>query len=102
MTILLAVSISDEKPAPMRHAKLAEQERKFEGFNLRREASPHATSVLMALSPASPRFQSQTRSQPPCDIDTEFAEDGVTIGFNLRREASPHATLTWHQETTSH
>src|SRR6266516_3696571 len=37
------VSISDEKPLHMRHATLGAMEQAQGGFNLRREAAPHAT-----------------------------------------------------------
>ena len=92
MKELLLVSISDEKPAPMR----------------RHSITCRIGHVLW--------FQSQTRSQPPCDgykeplywplPNVSISDEkpapmrrlvgenlGLTLcGFNLRREASPHAT----------
>src|SRR6266567_2215290 len=38
-------------------------------------------------------FQSQTRSQPPCDASRLCQAARCIICFNLRREASPLATL---------
>src|SRR6266567_4777669 len=89
----------------------------LDGFNLRREASPLATSQerelahadrLVSISDEKPAplrrftpmpsstlhylFQSQTRSQPPCDTASEQASDDIDRSFNLRREASPLAT----------
>ncbi len=61
------VSISDEKPLHMRPSKSQHGIRWTSGFNLRREAAPHATHL-----PALSRL--------------------ATAGFNLRREAAPHAT----------
>ncbi len=63
----LLVSISDEKPLHMRRIDDARQRLPVPGFNLRREAAPHAT---------------KTRPMAPREMAC----------FNLRREAAPHAT----------
>ena len=86
------VSISDEKPAPMRRLRGCRIAPEHGCFNLRREASPHATQSPVWSSSAHYQFQSQTRSQPPCDVFTTDVATAKLIGFNLRREASPHAT----------
>ncbi len=92
---VIGVSISDEKPLHMRLRKAViddlmmqefqsqtrsrstcdqvmnfEIKRQLGGFNLRREAAPHATVSILA---ARARMD----------------------GFNLRREAAPHATCHW-------
>ena len=111
------VSISDEKPAPMRRSPGIPPNTRITGFNLRREASPHATRLRdLHRDRALRGFQSQTRSQPPCDSGGISFSDPLSvvsisdekpapmrlhpfnpginsnICFNLRREASPHAT----------
>src|SRR6266487_1474042 len=61
------VSISDEKPLHMRLGTRLLTPIKMEGFNLRREAAPHATPYVYLDAIAQQRFQSQTRSRSTCD-----------------------------------
>ena len=114
------VSISDEKPAPMRQGLMKVFVDPFFCFNLRREASPHATSEVKRLYHSMPLFQSQTRSQPPCDKpepntgnrEKEFQSqtrsqppcDKVTVTVKARQNSvsisdekpAPMRRLIWH------
>src|SRR6266702_4590235 len=89
---------------------------RFGGFNLRREAAPHATSSVPSYSSVMDSFQSQTRSRSTCDCLSAYCSihpfyvsisdekplhmrhhfhtrcTHRCLGFNLRREAAPHAT----------
>src|SRR6266851_4298902 len=62
------------------------------GFNLRREAAPHATTLGGSWYCPLCRFQSQTRSRSTCDDRAYPGSDRAFPCFNLRREAAPHAT----------
>src|SRR5216683_1344778 len=62
-------------------------------FNLRREAAPHATTLGGSWYCPLCRFQSQTRSRSTCDDRAYPGTDRAFPCFNLRREAAPHATL---------
>src|SRR6266487_3174133 len=61
------VSISDEKPLHMRPYQPATNGGSITGFNLRREAAPHATNREPARQRDRRQFQSQTRSRSTCD-----------------------------------
>ena len=61
------VSISVEKPVPVRLLCLPNGKAWFYRFNLSREASPRATLPGRYCVCAQPAFQSQSRSQSPCD-----------------------------------
>ncbi len=61
-------------------------------FNLRREAAPHATTLGGSWYCPLCRFQSQTRSRSTCDDRAYPGSDRAFPCFNLRREAAPHAT----------
>src|SRR6266487_2321379 len=113
----LEVSISDEKPLHMRriegysfsnqHAMFQSQTRSRStcdscwyqcvagatvGFNLRREAAPHATGGKIGLPTAIPHVsisdEKPLHMRPPL-ASVRYA---LMVGFNLRREAAPHAT----------
>src|SRR6266568_2514614 len=110
------VSISDEKPLHMRHIVAKGLNFPRLSFNLRREAAPHATLLLVLLEVGRSKFQSQTRSRSTCDVSDfpaatpktmfqsqtrsrstcDFMEIPHKLAlptcFNLRREAAPHAT----------
>ncbi len=111
------VSISGEKPVPVRQSKPTTSGKGQQSFNLRREASPRATPeseragrrqpgvsisgekpvpVRRDLGSYTPwqrsMFQSQARSQSPCDAVRQRAARIPMMCFNLRREASPRAT----------
>ncbi len=62
------------------------------GFNLRREAAPHATAKPGRISRRPSLFQSQTRSRSTCDLPSVVSAGSIAFRFNLRREAAPHAT----------
>src|SRR6266487_5290017 len=63
------VSISDEKPLHMRRCgSLWVGRAPPQGFNLRREAAPHATLTKGIDACLSEAFQSQTRSRSTCDL----------------------------------
>ena len=80
------VSISDEKPAPMRLLLACPGSGLSHRFNLRREASPHATPSSIALAPIVGKFQSQTRSQPPCDGSAEVGAVLVEVVVSISDE----------------
>src|SRR6266487_4787237 len=61
-------------------------------FNLRREAAPHATEGCCELKGPVSVFQSQTRSRSTCDQEQSCMSNNNSRSFNLRREAAPHAT----------
>src|SRR6266700_2644596 len=110
------VSISDEKPLHMRHSDTSRLHRWKQGFNLRREAAPHATLCHCTIRLCDDWFQSQTRSRSTCDMaphpvlpreihvsisdekplhmrrSSFYANKLQIVRFNLRREAAPHAT----------
>ncbi len=67
-------------------------------FNRRREASPRATTFDYAALDTDTRFQSQTRSQSPCDSSSSKACCTSSSCFNRRREASPRATVLYPEQ----
>src|SRR6266567_909521 len=87
------VSISDEKPLHMQQTHHHHATLPWPGFNLRREAAPHATPDTASLALIVSVFQSQTRSRSTCDTIPCFRHEKGWMSFNLRREAAPHATL---------
>ncbi len=60
-------------------------------FNLKREASPLATSKVRLLQPARNRFNLK-REASPLATYTNFIRRLRIQSFNLKREASPLAT----------
>ncbi len=119
-----AVSIADAKPVPVRRYSPLTGENAMSSFNRRREASPRATVRMRPCTSRQAEFQSQTRSQSPCDEEQthdrapraasvsiadakpvpvrprlDATQRAVARGFNRRREASPRATrpgvLSW-------
>ncbi len=111
-----AVSISGEKPIPWRRGHSSPPLVLQCSFNLRREANPLATRMLIVRHARAGLFQSQARSQSPGDPTQSrpvSRHDRVSISgekpipwrrassaageqdphsFNLRREANPLAT----------
>ncbi len=80
-----SVSISDEKPLHMRLCAIIRHMRIFVGFNLRREAAPHATSTSTV-------FQSQTRSRSTCDQQSRTL-CGSRKGVSISDEKPLHMRL---------
>src|SRR5436305_1169742 len=66
------VSISDEMPGPWRLQRERISDMGLAGFNLRRDASPLATSNLQKITESRNRFKAQTRCKAP---------GASTIGF---------------------
>ncbi len=62
-------------------------------FNLKREASPLATWRIAPICNPFARFQSQARSQSPSDHTDSYPYLLCSGRFNLKREASPLATM---------
>ena len=86
------VSISGEKPVPVRPVPECTYRPGVRCFNLRREASPRATAITFQAEVRVFEFQSQARSQSPCDSESRTTSTSRMHRFNLRREASPRAT----------
>src|SRR6266496_5260699 len=96
---LSKVSISDETPLHMRPLMLWALSIGMSGFNLRREAAPHATRRAARVVTGIDQFQSQTRSRSTCDSPHHGHARDHALRFNLRREAAPHATSFSFQDT---
>src|SRR5216683_2272269 len=88
----LFVSISDEKPLHMRLHFLLIFPLYSLRFNLRREAAPHATSLVDSL--LSSFLNVSISDEKPLHMRRNLfikVTRALTC-FNLRREAAPHAT----------
>src|SRR6266487_173899 len=103
------VSISDEKPLHMRQFVRMRLRPRTNGFNLRREAAPHATLMSKRTRVMRFAFQSQTRSRSTCDgfkVAASVARRGVSISdekpLHMRHEESEGATMIskWFQSQT--
>src|SRR6266566_3064120 len=65
----------------------------LQGFNLRREAAPHAThSKRGAVCAIFLGFNLRREAAPHATPSVETSMPRVVARFNLRREAAPHAT----------
>ncbi len=86
----LVVSISGEKPVPVRQRTSISVSFHKVCFNLRREASPRATLRLVCSAACRSLFQSQARSQSPCDDASCALCAGLSATFQSQaRSQSP-------------
>src|SRR6266571_1980704 len=86
------VSISSEMPAPWRLIPVTAPPGATRGFNLKRDASPVATSHIDYLLNVYSDVSISSEMPAPWRRGEELSFNDAFRGFNLKRDASPVAT----------